>query len=323
MMTQIQEKNDPNILSVAPMLDWTDRHFLTFLRLICHHPVFYTEMIACPALILGNRAQLLSYNPQENPLVLQVGGNNPKLMAECAKMAADYGYQGININAGCPSDRVQSGQFGAILMKTPEIVADCVANMKAVTKLPVSVKTRIALSDVSGDGFESLLHFSDLVVKAGCRHLIIHARKAKLNLSPKDNRQKLPIDYSVVYRLKKSFPDVFITINGNILSLDEADRHLKGTDGVMLGRVVYGNPYIMAEADRRFYRDSHPILSRLEVLELFFPYLEKNQDKLSVICPHLMGLFYGQKNAKVYRQILAARDLSALKQFISEGGKNE
>ena len=323
MMKQIQEKNDPNILSVAPMLDWTDKHFLTFLRLICRCPVFYTEMIACPALILGNREQLLSYNSEENPLVLQVGGYDPKLMAECAKMAEEYGYQGVNINAGCPSDRVQCGQFGAVLMKTPKIVAECVANMKAVTKLPISVKTRIALSDVPDDGFESLFHFSDLVVQAGCRHLIIHARKAKLNLSPKDNRQKLPIDYSVVYRLKKSFPDIFITINGNILSLDEAACHLKQVDGAMLGRVAYGNPYVLAEADRRFYRDHHPILSRFEVLEAFFPYLEKNQDKLSVICPHLMGLFHGQKNAKVYKQILAGRDLEALKQFIRQREENE
>jgi len=323
MMNQIQEKNNPNILSVAPMLDWTDRHFLTFLRLICHRPVFYTEMIACPALILGNREQLLAYNPEENPLILQVGGHDPALMAECAKMAEDYGYQGININAGCPSDRVQCGQFGAILMKTPEIVADCVAKMKGSSKLPVSVKTRIALSDVSGDGFDALLHFADLVVQAGCRHLIIHARKAKLNLSPKDNRQKLPLDYSVVYRLKKSFPDIFITINGNILSLDEAERHLKQVDGAMLGRVAYGNPYILADADRRFYQDNHAVLSRYEVLEAFFPYLEKNQEKLSVICPHLMGLFHGQKNAKTYKQILASRDLNALKQFIRQGGPDE
>ena len=323
MTNQIQEKNNPNILSVAPMLDWTDRHFLTFLRLICRHPIFYTEMVACPALILGNRDQLLSYNPEENPLVLQVGGYDPSLMAECAKMAEDYGYQGININAGCPSDRVQCGQFGAILMKTPEVVADCVSAMKAVTKLPVSVKTRIALSDVAGNGFEALFHFSDLIVEAGCRHLIIHARKAKLNLSPKDNRQKLPLDYPVVYQLKKSFPDLFITINGNILSLDEAIEHLKQVDGAMLGRVAYGNPYVLAEADKRFYQDNHPILSRYEVLESFFPYLEKNQDKLSVICPHLMGLFHGQKNAKVYKQILAARDLNALKQFIRRGKINE
>ena len=316
-MTKIQEKNEDTI-SVAPMLDWTDTHFRQFLRLICHRTTFYTEMIACPALILGDCKKLLAYNPAEHPLILQVGGSDPRLMAECAKMAYDFGYKGININAGCPSGRVQSGRFGAVLMKTPELIADCVAEMRAKTPLPVSVKTRIALSDTVGDGFSELFHLSDLVTRAGCRHLIIHARKAKLNLSPKDNRQKLPLNYEVVYRLKRSFPDIFITINGNILSLDEAQEHLHHTDGVMIGRWAYGNPYGLADVDRRFYNDFHPILTRHEVLESFLPYLEKHTDKLSVILPHLMGLFHGQPNAKRYKAALATRDLSAIKNFLKE-----
>ncbi len=319
-MIRIQEKNPlPDKISVAPMLDWTDRHFRTFLRLICRCPMFYTEMVACPALILGNRHQLLAYNnPTENPLILQVGGSEPALMAECAQMAEEYGYQGININAGCPSSRVQAGRFGATLMKTPEVVADCVAAMRAKTRLPVTVKTRISMSDVGGDGFEHLFHFADLMARAGCRHLIVHARQAKLNLSPKDNRQRLPLNYDVVYRLKKSFPDLFITINGNVLSLDAAESHLQHVDGVMIGRWAYGNPYALSDVDRRFFGDTHPVLSRREVLEAYLPYLEQNQAYLSVITTHLLGLFHGQPNAKAYRQALTSRDLPTIKAFIAD-----
>jgi len=182
----------------------------------------------------------------------------------------------------------------------------------------VSVKTRIALSDVTGDGFAELFHFTDLMVRAGCSHLIIHARKAKLNLSPKDNRQKLPLDYQVVYRLKKSFPDIFISINGNIATLDEVKKHLNNVDGVMIGRAAYANPYVMAEADKDFFGDSHPVPTRIQVLQSFIPYLEEHADKLSVICPHLMGLFHGEPNARAFRQILNTRDLSAIKQFAGQ-----
>ena len=316
-MTKIQEKNS-ELISIAPMLDWTDTHFRQFLRLICHRATFYTEMIACPALILGDRKKLLAYDPSEHPLILQVGGSDPHLMAECAQMAFDAGYKGININAGCPSDRVQSGRFGAILMKTPEIIADCVAEMTARTPLPVSVKTRIALSDTTGDGFSELFHLTDLVTRAGCKHVIVHARKAKLNLSPKDNRQKLPLNYDVVYRLKRSFPDIFITINGNVLSLNDAREHLRHTDGVMIGRWAYGNPYALAQVDQMFYNDNHPILTRYEVLESFLPYLESHQDKLSIILPHLMGLFHGEPNARRYKATLATRDISSIKTFLRE-----
>ncbi|MBR6412448.1 MAG: tRNA dihydrouridine(20/20a) synthase DusA [Alphaproteobacteria bacterium] len=314
-MTKIQEKNS-DLISIAPMLDWTDTHFRQFLRLICRRPTFYTEMIACPALILGDRKKLLAYNPAEHPLVLQVGGSDPHLMAECAQIAYDTGYKGININAGCPSDRVQSGRFGAILMKTPEIIADCVAEMTAKTPLPVSVKTRIALADTAGDGFAELFHLADLITRAGCRHIIVHARKAKLNLSPKDNRQKLPLNYEVVYRLKRSFPDIFITINGNILSLDEVAHHLRHTDGVMIGRWAYGNPYALAQVDQMFYNDNHPILTRHQVLESFLPYLETHSDKLSIILPHLMGLFHGEPNARRYKATLATRNISTIKDFL-------
>lgn len=319
-MREIQEKNSHiNKISIAPMLDWTDRHFRFFLRQITKRAVFYSEMVAAPAILLGNKDKLLSYNKEEHPLVLQIGGSHPEMMKECARIGYDYGYKELNINAGCPSSRVQAGKFGAILMKTPELVAECINQMKAASPLPVSVKTRICLSDVQGDGFEALFHFASLMQQAGCHHLIVHARKAKLNWSPKDNRaDKMGLNYEVVYRLKKSFPDMLISINGNILSLEAAQEHLTKVDGAMIGRLAYGNPYALSKVDELFYQDFHPILSRKEVLENMMPYLEKNSDKLSIICPHLMGLFHGQPLSKVYKQILAAKDLTALQNFIKE-----
>lgn len=315
-----QEKNKKtHQISIAPMLDWTDRHFRYFLRQITKYAVFYTEMTAMPAILLGDREKLIGYNEVEHPLILQVGGSHPDMMAECAKYAYDYGYQGININAGCPSSRVQAGKFGAILMKTPELVAECVDRMVKKVPLPVSVKTRIALSDTQGDGFKELFHFASLMKEAGCHHLIVHARKAKLNWSPKENRaEKMALNYDVVYQLKKSFPDMIISINGNILSLESAREHLKCVDGAMIGRLAYGNPYALSGVDTLFYGATEQPLSRIEVLENMIPYLEKNEQYLSVICPHLMGLFHGQANAKIYKQILAARDIEKLKQFIKE-----
>ncbi len=303
-------------ISIAPMLDWTDRHFRYFMRLITKRATLYTEMVAAPALILGKKDQLLQYNPEEHPVILQVGGSDPKQMALCAKMAAEYGYDGININAGCPSSRVQSGRFGALLMKTPELVADCVAEMKAASPLPVSVKTRIALEGTE-NGFQALLHFADLVKQAGCSHLIVHARKAKLNWSPEDNRKRLPLDYDTVYKLKQSFPDMPISINGNVLTLDDAAKHLEHMDGVMIGRVAYGNPYLMKDIDAHFYDDQHTIPTRTEILEQMIPYLQKNQQFLSVILPHMMGLFHGTPISKAYKQTLNNRNLDDIISFLS------
>lgn len=328
-MTNLQAKNlfspsadtdkpSADLISIAPMLDWTDRHFRYFLRLICKNAMFYSEMIAAPALILGDREKLLAYDTAEHPLALQVGGSDPHLMAKCAKYAEEWGYKAININAGCPSSRVQSGKFGAILMKTPEVVADCVNAMSATVKIPVTVKTRISLNTAAGDGFEDLFHFADLVRKAGCHHLIIHARQAKLNWSPKDNRDRLPLNYELVYRLKKSFPDMFITINGNIKTMDDISNHLKQVNGVMIGRFAYGNPYALRELDKMFWNDNHPILTRTQILEKMIPYIEKFQGPKHHITHHLLGLYHGEPHAKIYKQIMATGDIEALKTFIKE-----
>ena len=319
-MTNLLEKNikKPDFafkISVAPMLDWTDRHFRYFLRLICRRPLFYTEMVAAPALILGHRHKLLDFHPAEQPLALQIGTCNADLAKQCACYAKDWGYCEINLNAGCPSPRVQSGAFGAVLMKQPHLAAECVSKMTE-SGLPVTVKTRIALFD-EPNGFEALFRFADLMKQAGCQRLIVHARRAKLNLSPKENRSaRLPVDYETVYRLKKSFPDMTIIINGDIFSLQAASEHLTHVDGVMFGRLAYGNPYALSTVDETFYQDHHPILTRAEILQQMIPYLEAHADLLSVICPHFMGLYHGCANAKIYRQILAACDLEALKTFI-------
>lgn len=307
-----------DLISIAPMLDWTDRHFRYFLRHICKNAMFYSEMIAAPALILGDRAKLLEYDAAEHPLVLQVGGSEPNLMARCAEYGEQWGYKAVNINAGCPSSRVQCGKFGAILMQTPMLVADCVAEMKAKVKIPITVKTRISLNTVAGDGFESLFKFSDLIHQAGCRHLIVHARQAKLNWSPKDNRDRLPLNYELVYKLKKSFPDMFVSINGNVKSLAETAEHLKHVDGVMIGRYAYGNPYALREMDGRFWNDTRPVLSRTEILEQMLPYIEKFPGPKHYITHHMLGLYHGEPNAKAYKQIMATGDIEALKDFIKK-----
>ena len=304
------------------MLDWTDRHFRYFLRFITRRAVFYTEMVVAPAIVLGQRERLLAYSPVEQPLILQVGGADPRLMAQCAKIAHEYGFSGININAGCPSSRVQAGRFGAVLMKTPDVVAACVEAMRAAAPLPVSVKTRISLVDVGGDGFEQLFLFADKVRAAGCAHLIVHARKARLNWSPKDNRDRLGLDYDVVYRLKKSFPDMPVSVNGNVLSVNDIEKHLNHVDGVMIGRWAYGNPYALCEIDRLFFKDTHAVLKRSTILKQMMPYLSDHSEALSVILPHLAGLFHACPAAKTYRQLLSARDLGALAAFADEAEKN-
>ena len=248
-------------VSVAPMLDWTDRHCRFFLRLLTRHTLLYTEMVTTGAVLHGNRERLLAYDPAEHPLALQLGGSNPTDLARCARIAADLGYDEINLNVGCPSDRVQSGRFGACLMAEPLLVAECVAAMQAAVDLPVTVKTRIGIDD--RDSYEELAEFVRCIALAGCRTLIIHARKAWLTgLSPKENRQIPPLRYDVVYRLKQDFSELRFILNGGVASIQQMAEHLALVDGVMIGRAAYENPYLLAEVDQRFFGTSQPIPTR-------------------------------------------------------------
>ncbi len=306
-------------ISIAPMLDWTDCHFRFFLRQICHHALLYTEMINEHAIVMGNKERILSFNTLEKPLVLQIGGSNPELMAQSASIAEEYGFQEININAGCPSERVQAGEFGASLMAKPELIAFCIEKMRAKTRLPITIKTRIALEG-PGDGHKELNHFIQTISSVGCKKFIIHARKARLKgLSPKENREKMPLNYPLVYQIKEEFPNLQIIINGNITSFEEIDSHLEKTDGVMIGRYAYANPYFLALIDSKYYSDNHAIPTREEIIENMIPYLEdklKQGIKLHAMTRHMMGLYYKQPRAKEFKKTIMTSDLNELKNFL-------
>ena len=232
---------------MAPMLDWTDRHCRYFLRLISRHTLLYTEMVTTGAIIFG-KGDYLGFNNEEHPVAVQLGGSNPDDMARCAEKAQAYGYDEVNINVGCPSDRVKNGSFGACLMAQPEVVADCVSAMQKAVDIPVTVKCRIGIDDM--DEYEDFSRFIDVVANAGCDTFIVHARKAWLQgLSPKENRDIPPLNYPRVYQLKQAHPELTIDINGGITTLAQTDEHLQHVDGVMIGREVYANPYILADAD--------------------------------------------------------------------------
>ncbi len=293
--------------SVAPMLDWTDRHERFFLRLISKHVLLYTEMVTTGALIYGDRERYLVFNHEEHPVALQLGGSNPCDLAECAKMAEDYGYDEINLNVGCPSNRVQSGMFGACLMAKPELVGECVTAMQSVTQLPITVKHRIGID--KNESVEALFSFVDTVAKSGCNTFIVHARKAWLDgLSPKENRTIPPLRYDVVHQLKQAMPHLEIIINGGIADLDTAIEQLQYTDGIMMGREVYHNPYILAEVDQRFYGSEKQTLSRYDIIEAMFPYIEAELSKgvrLQSIVRHILGLFNGLPGAKKWRRYIS------------------
>ena len=289
---------------IAPMLNYTDRHFRYFIRLISKHIFLYTEMVSTGALLCGDAERFLQFHEWEHPVALQLGGNDPKDLAKCAKLVESFGYDEINLNIGCPSSRVQSGQFGVCLMLQPQLVADCVRAMQDAVSIPVTVKTRIGVDQQ--DSYESLTNFVDLVSSGGCQNFIIHARKAILkNISPKANRTISPLHYDVVYQLKKDFPNLEIIINGGIKSLDDIREHLKYVDGVMIGREAYHNPYFLAEVDSTFFDDNHPIPSRQAIAEQYQLYvdqqLKKGVSRTQVIRP-MMGLFKGQKGAKAWRR---------------------
>lgn len=293
--------------SVAPMLDWTDTHCRYFYRLMSRHALLYTEMVTCGAILQGNRDRHLQFNAEEHPLALQLGGSDPRDLALCARIGQDYGYDEINLNVGCPSDRVQNGRFGACLMLEPQLVADCVAEMRQAVSIPVTVKSRIGVDD--HDSYEELEHFIRTVAAAGCNTFIVHARKAWLSgLSPKENRDIPPLCYDVVYQLKQDFPNLNIIINGGITSLDSCQAFLHQLDGVMLGREVYHNPYFMCEVDKQLFGSQAPTLSRHQVVEAMIPYVQtqlKQGTRLNSISRHMLGLFHGQKGARAWRRFIS------------------
>lgn len=301
-------------LSVAPMMDWTDRDFRYFLRKISRHSFLYTEMITTAAILNGDRELLLGFSEAEKPLALQLGGDNPADLAKCARIAADWGYDEVNLNVGCPSDRVQSGNFGACLMARPELVAECVAAMTAATALPITVKHRIGIDrDADGrprDSYEDLQSFVATVAQGGCRRFSVHSRIAVLGgLSPRENREVPPLRYDDVFRLKRDFPDLLIEINGGIRDLQVARTLLEQTDGVMIGRAAYETPWIFSGADQNFYSDEWS-LTRRSVLEAMIPHLElrlKQGRKQHQVLRHMMGLFAGQRGARAYRRMISEK----------------
>lgn len=295
-------------LSIAPMMDCTDRHFRFFMRLMTRRTLLYTEMIPVGAILKGDRERHLGFSPEEKPLILQIGGDDPQQLAEAAKVVEAYGYDGINLNVGCPSSRVRNGNFGACLMAHPEKVALAVKAMIQATDMPVTVKHRIGIDDL--DAYEDMKRFVKIVASAGCKHFIVHARKAWLNgLSPKENRTIPPLRYEDVYRLKKEFPNLIIEINGGIKTFDEVKKHLTYTDAVMIGREAANNPYRFASADQLIYQDINiPIISRREVIENMLPYLERfitPTFKLHRMTLHMLNLFHGQKGSKVWKRFLS------------------
>ncbi|MEZ8410480.1 tRNA dihydrouridine(20/20a) synthase DusA [Vibrio splendidus] len=293
--------------SVAPMLDWTDRHCRYFHRLLSQQTLLYTEMITTGAILHG-KGDFLEYNEQEHPLALQLGGSNPVDLAACAKLAGERGYDEINLNVGCPSDRVQNGRFGACLMAEPELVADCVSAMKEVTDIPITVKTRIGIDDQ--DSYEFLTKFvSTVSEKGGCEQFTIHARKAWLSgLSPKENREIPPLDYDRAYQIKKDFSDLVIAVNGGVTTLEQTKEHLQHLDGVMIGREAYHSPFILAEVDQQIFGLDTPIKKRSQVVEEMYPYIERelsNGASLGHISRHMLGLFQSMPGARQWRRYIS------------------
>ena len=291
------------------MMDWTDRHCRFFHRLLTRRALLYTEMVTAEAILHGDRNRLLGFSPEEHPVALQLGGSDPAKLGEAAAIGADYGYDEINLNVGCPSDRVQEGRFGACLMGEPGLVAECVAAMRARVAVPVTVKCRIGIDDQDSEA--DLERFVAIVAGAGCRAFIVHARKAWLKgLSPKENREVPPLDYERVYRLNAAHPELTIVINGGIGSLDEAEAHLAKVDGVALGRAAYQNPYLLAEVDGRIFGDTSAPPSRREVIEALLPYAERHiraGGRLNNIGRHILGLYHGQPRARAFRRHLSER----------------
>jgi tRNA-dihydrouridine synthase A len=294
-------------LSVAPMMDWTDRHCRYFLRLITRRALLYTEMIPTGAILLGQPERFLRFDPAEHPVALQLGGADPDDLARCAEAGAARGYDEINLNVGCPSDRVQNARFGACLMAEPELVAACVRAMRAAAPVPVTVKSRIGID--RQDSYEFLRRFVAAVAGAGCRTVVLHARNAWLSgLSPKENRELPPLRYDRVHRIKTEFPELEIVVNGGIRTLDQALAQLAAVDGVMIGREAYQNPYALAEWERVIFGLAEPAPSRFEIIERLLPYVDQELAEgtpLQAITRHMLGLFHGVPGARAWRRHLS------------------
>ena len=293
-------------VSVAPMMDCTDRHERYFLRLISKNILLYTEMIVDEAIDRGDKKKLLEFNINEKPVALQLGGSSPKLLAKASKVGEEFGYDEINLNLGCPSKKVEKNKFGACLMKEPNLVADCLSKMQSVTKLPVTIKTRIGYDDV--EDYENFYNFISTLKSTGVKSFIIHARKAMLGkFTPKQNLNIPPLKYEYVYNLKKDFPDEEIIINGGITSVEEIKDHLKKTDGVMIGRAAYHTPYFLADIEKEIF-NNQKVLSRQEVIENLIPYIKKEIKKgtrINQIMRHTLGLFHGQTGASYWKRYLS------------------
>ena len=289
------------------MLDWTDRHCRYFHRLLTKQALLYTEMVTTGALLNGDVERHLRFNAFEQPVALQLGGSEPKEMAACACLAEDYGYAEVNINVGCPSERVQKGAFGACLMAEPHLIADCVAAMQAAVNMPVTVKNRIGIDEQQER--DSLFNFVETVAQAGCQTFIVHARKAWLKgLSPKENREIPPLNYALVYELKQAFPQLEIIINGGITTLEQCQHHLQFVDGVMVGREAYHNPWLLAQVDSQLYAAPDSFNQRKAVIDAFIPYVEQQLSQGVTLAPMskpILGLFQGIAGARYWRRYIS------------------
>ncbi|QHH93037.1 tRNA dihydrouridine(20/20a) synthase DusA [Acinetobacter gyllenbergii] len=305
-------------ISVAPMMDWTTKDYRFFVRLFNPNVVLYTEMVTTGAIIYGGANRHLDFNQQEQPIVLQLGGSNPQELATCTKMAEDWGYNEVNLNVGCPSDRVQNNKIGACLMAEPNLVAECIHSMQKAVSIPVTVKHRIGIDDMHS--YEEMLHFVDTVAATGCTHFIVHARIAILQgLSPKENREVPPLRYEDVYRLKQERPHLTIEINGGIKTFEETQQHLQHVDGVMIGREAYHNPYLLAEMGQLWNLEAP---DRFEIMQQMMPYIHQRVAEgapLSIITRHILGLFQNLPGARKWRQALSggnAKTIADIEQAI-------
>jgi tRNA-dihydrouridine synthase A len=289
------------------MLDWSDRHCRYFWRLLCRNALLYTEMVTTGALLHGAAERFLDYDPSEHPVALQLGGSDPQALAACAKLAQHWGYDEVNLNCGCPSDRVQNGAFGACLMARPALVADCIKAMQDACSIRVTVKHRIGIDDI--DSYEAMASFVETVAATGCDTFIVHARKAWLQgLSPKQNREIPPLRYDDVYRLKRDFPELTIVINGGIDTLTQCETHLQQVDGVMLGREAYHNPYLLATVDRDLFGADTPVPTRAQIAEQMLPYIEqhlRSGGTVHHVTRHMLGLYLGQPGGRQFRRHLS------------------